>query len=124
MRKVKVKNLVTGRWVLTVKRDKDGNYQKCKARWVLRGFQDRQKDFQQTDSPTATRPGFRLTCQLAATKGWHIHHVDLKTAFLQGEEYDFKRDVICQIPPEAGLPAHMGARLKKPAYGMSDAPRR
>ena len=49
------------------KRDKDGNFLKCKARWVLRGFQDRQKDIQQTDSPAASRPGFRLAIQLAAS---------------------------------------------------------
>ncbi len=36
-------NYVTGRWVLTLKWDKDGNFIKCKARWVLRGFQDKQK---------------------------------------------------------------------------------
>ena len=48
----KIKNYVTGRWVLTIKRDKDGNFLKTKARWVLRGFQDRQKDSQQTDSPS------------------------------------------------------------------------
>ena len=40
MRKTKVRNFVAGRWVLTVKKDKDGNFQKCKARWVLKGFQD------------------------------------------------------------------------------------
>ena len=32
MNKNPVKNFVIGRWVLTVKRDKDGNFQKCKAR--------------------------------------------------------------------------------------------
>ena len=37
------RNLVSGRWVLTIKRDKDGKFLKCKARWVLRGFQDKQK---------------------------------------------------------------------------------
>ena len=29
-------NFVKGRWVLTVKRDKDGKFVKCKARWVLK----------------------------------------------------------------------------------------
>ena len=76
-----IKNYVTGRWVLTLKRDKDGNFLKGKARWVLRGFLDRQKDTQQTDS----RPDFRLAIQLAANKLWDLTHIDLKTAFLQGE---------------------------------------
>ena len=124
MRKHKPRNFVTGRWVLTIKRDKEGNFLKCKARWVLRGFLDKQRFQQQTDSPTATRPGIRLACQFAVNNNYDFGHVDLKTAFLQGEEYDWSRDVVCQLPPESGLPAHIGARLKKPAYGMNDAPRR
>eukprot|EP00435_Cladocopium_sp_Y103_P044081 s888_g12.t1 len=50
--------------------------------------------------------------------------MDLKTAFLQGEAYDETRDIICQIPPEYGYPPYIGARLKKPGYGLNDAPRR
>ena len=123
IRQFKPKNFVTGRWVLTVKRDRDGKFQKCKARWVLRGFQDRQ-NAQQTDSPTSTRPGLRLLCQNAASNGWSIRHIDLKTAFLQGESYAPDRDVVCQLPPEAGKPWYLAARLKKPAYGMNDAPRK
>ena len=120
IRKFKPKNFVTGRWALTVKRDRDGKFQKCKARWVLRGFQDRQKDAQQTDSPTSTRPGLRLLCQNAASNGWSIRHIDLKTAFLQGESCARDRDVVCQLPPEAGKPWYLAARLKKPAYGVND----
>ena len=46
MREVKCKHFVTGRWVLTVKIDKDGNFQNCKARGVLHGFLGKQKDEQ------------------------------------------------------------------------------
>ena len=38
LRKVKPKNHVTGRWVLTIKTDKQGNFLRAVARWVLRGF--------------------------------------------------------------------------------------
>ena len=124
IRKHKCKNYVTGRWVLTVKVDKFGKFLKTKARWVLRGFQDKQKMDQQTDSPTATRPGFRLCCQYAANTGNSMYHVDLKTAFLQGEPFDASRDVVCQLPPEANQPWYMAARLSKSAYGLNDAPRR
>ena len=31
MRTLKIQNFITGRWVLTVKRDKNGNFEKCKA---------------------------------------------------------------------------------------------
>ena len=64
-RKIQVRNWVTGGWVLTLKRDKDGNFLKTKARWVLRGFQDKQKNDQQTDSPAASRSGFRLVPLIA-----------------------------------------------------------
>ena len=124
MRKTKVRNFVAGRWVLTVKKDKDGNFQKCKARWVLKGFQDKQKNTQQTDSPAASRAGFRCATQLAANNNWDLFHMDLKTAFLQGEAYDETRDIICQIPPEYGYPPYIGACLKRPGYGLNDAPRR
>ena len=118
MRKLKIRNYVAGRWVLTIKKDKDGNFLKCKARWVLKGFQDSQ----QTDSPAASRSGFRCATQFAANCQWDLYHMDLKTAFLQGEAYDETRDIIFQIPSECGYPPHIGA--KKSAYGLNDAPRR
>ena len=37
LRKVKPKNCVTGRWVLTIKTDKQGNFLRAKASCVLRG---------------------------------------------------------------------------------------
>ena len=55
-------NFLTGRWVLTVKVDKNGYFSKFKARWVCRGFQDKFAWDQQTDSPTATRYGFPFGC--------------------------------------------------------------
>ena len=124
MRKLRIRNYVAGRWVLTIKKDKDGNFLKRKARWVLKGFQDRQKDTQQTGSPAASRSGFRCATQFAANCQWDLYHMDLKTAFLQGEAYDETRDIICQIPSECGYPPHIGAKMKKSAYGLNDAPRR
>ena len=83
-RKVKPRNYVTGRWVLTIKTETQGNFLEAKARWVLRGFQDKQKEYQQTDSPASTILGFRMSCQMAASKSWNIFNVDHKTAFFQG----------------------------------------
>ena len=61
---------------------------------------------------------FRHTCHFG------VYHIDLKTAFLQGESYDNDRDIVCALPPEKGYPPHIGARMKKPAYGLNDAPHR
>eukprot|EP00435_Cladocopium_sp_Y103_P064779 s194_g26.t1 len=104
-RRHKIDNYVTGRWVLTIKVDKDGQFKKFKARWVCRGFQDAQKYDLQTDSPTATRYGFRVASQHAASMYWDLLHLDLKTAFLQGETYDLDRRIIhVQLPTDIGLP--------------------
>ena len=125
LRKHKIDNYVTGRWVLTIKIDKDGNFKKFKARWVCRGLQDAQKRDLQTDSPTATRYGFRVACQHAASSFWDLLHIDLKTAFLQGELYDLARRVIhVQLPTDIGLPPYLVGLCTRSVYGLSDAPRR
>ena len=54
---------------------------------------------------------------MAASKSWSIFHIDVKTAFLQGQSCGVNRDVVCQLPPEAGHPPFIAASLKKPAYG-------
>ena len=49
-------------------------------------------------------------------------HMDLKTSFLQGEAMSRQEVYFCQIPPEMGYPPFTRARMKKPAYGLGDAP--
>eukprot|EP00439_Symbiodinium_sp_Y106_P027835 s9792_g3.t1 len=106
-------NFLTGRWVLTVKVDKNGYFSKFKARWVCRGFQDKFAWDQQTDSPTA------------ANHFWDLFHLDLKTAFLQGEHYNLSsRMVVVQLPQDIGLPTWMVGLCLRPVYGLNDAPRR
>ena len=124
-RRHKIDNYVTGRRVLTIKVDKDGQFKKFKARWVCRGFQDAQKYDLQTDSPTATRHGFRVASQHDASMYWDLLHLDLKTAFLQGEAYDFDRRVIhVQLPTDIGLPPYLVGLCTRSVYGLADAPRR
>ena len=65
-----------------------------------------------------------MSCQVAASTSWDLFHIDLKAAFLQGQSYDVNRDVVCQLPPVAGHPPCIAARLTKLAYVMNDAPRR
>ena len=51
LRKVKPRNYVTGRWVLTIMTDKQGNFFQGKGKMGIERFQDKQKEYQQTDSP-------------------------------------------------------------------------
>ena len=74
---------------------------------------------------TATRYGFRLVAQCAANHYWDLFHLDLKTAFLQGEHYNLSsRSVVVQLPPDIGLPPWMVGLCLRPVYGLNDAPRR
>ena len=118
-RRQKIDNYVTGRWVLTIKVDKDGQFKKFKkfkARWVCRGFQDAQKYDLQTDSPTATRYPFRVASQHAAPMYWDLLYLDLKT--LQGVTYDLDRRVIhLQLPTDIGLPPYLVGLCTRSVYG-------
>ena len=110
---------VCARVRVSVVTNKQGNFLKTKAR----GFQDEQTEYPQTDSLASIRPRFRMSCQMAASKSWKIFYNGLKTAFLQEQSKSVKRDVVCQLPPEAGHPPYIAARLQNPAFGMKDVSR-
>ena len=42
-------------------------------------------DFEEVFAPVARLETKRLLVNLAASNGWEIHHLDVKTAFLLGE---------------------------------------
>ena len=56
---------------------------------------------------------------------WDLLHLDLKTAFLQGETYELARRVIhVQLPTDIGLPPYLVGLCARSVYGLADAPRR
>ena len=119
-RKIQVRNWVTGRYVLTLKRDKDGNFLKSKA-GVFRI--SRRMVSRQTESCCIQEwfpPSNPSRCKQGLE---HLSH-GFEDSISPRKAYDQNRDIICQIPPEIGFPPHMGARMTKPAYGLNDAPRR
>jgi hypothetical protein len=77
-----------------------------------------------SNSPT-TRYGFRVASQHAAPMCWDLLHLNLKTAFLEGETYDLARRVIhVKLPTDVGLPPYLVGLCTRSVYGLADAPRR
>ena len=64
----------------------------------------------------------RLIIGLAASKGWKIHHLDVKTAFLHG---DLKEEVYVSQPQGFIVKGQEDKvyKLKKALYGLRQAPR-
>jgi hypothetical protein len=74
------------KWVFKVKKDPEGNIVKHKARLVAKGYAQREGvDFEEVFAPVARIETVRLIIALAAKSGWKVHHMDVKSAFLNGD---------------------------------------
>lgn len=114
---------ITLKWVFKLKRDGAGAIIKHKARLVARGFlQQEGVDFDDAFAPVARMESVRLLLALAAQEGWRVHHMDVKSAFLNG---DLKEEVYVHQPPGFAIPGQEGKvlRLRKALYGLRQAPR-
>lgn len=82
------------KWVFKVKRDPAGNIVKHKARLVVKGYaQVHGVDYDEVFAPVARMETVRLLLALAAQGEWEVLHMDVKSAFLNG---DLKEDVYVQ----------------------------
>lgn len=111
------------KWVFKVKKDSHGVIVKHKARLVAKGYVQRQGvDFDEVFAPVARMETVRLLTSLAAQDGWEVHHMDVKSAFLNGELVE---EVYVSQPPgfEIEGQEHKVLKLNKALYGLRQAPR-
>ncbi|GKB68904.1 ribonuclease H-like domain, reverse transcriptase, RNA-dependent DNA polymerase [Tanacetum coccineum] len=111
------------KWLFKIKRNADGSIMKYKARLVAKGYvQQPGIDFDEVFVPVARLETIRLLIALAAGKGWKIHHLDVKTAFLHGE---LKEEVYVVQPEGFEKPGEEKKvyKLTKYLYGLRQAPR-
>ena len=74
------------KWVYKNKYKADGSLHKHKVRFVTKGYAQREGvDYIETFAPTARWGTIRTLFYLAAQKGWHIHHMDVKATLLNGD---------------------------------------
>jgi hypothetical protein len=78
--------------------------------------------FDDTFTLVALMESVRLLFALAAQKGWRVHHMDVKSAFFNG---DLKEEIYVHQPPGFAIPGKEGnvLRLRKALYGLRQAPR-
>uniref|UniRef100_A0ACD5Z920 Uncharacterized protein n=1 Tax=Avena sativa TaxID=4498 RepID=A0ACD5Z920_AVESA len=111
------------KWVYKIKRDSTGKIAKYKARLVAKGYVQRQGiDFEEVFAPVARMETVKLILAVAAQLGWQAHHLDVKSAFLNGE---LQEEVyVCQPPGfEKKGQDNKVLKLNKALYGLRQAPR-
>jgi hypothetical protein len=71
---------------MQLKNNVEGVIVKHKARLVAKGYvQQAGIDFDEVFTPVAKLDSMRLLLALAVQEGWKEHHIDVKSAFLNGD---------------------------------------
>jgi hypothetical protein len=108
------------KWVFKLKKDETGEVIKHKARLVACGFVQQERiDFDDAFALVARMESVRLLA-LAAQEGWCVHHIDVKSAFLN----DDLKEVYVHQPLRFAIPSKEDKvfRLHKALYGLRQAP--
>jgi hypothetical protein len=101
----------------------DGSVDKYKAKLVAKGYSQKEGvDYEDTFSPVAKLNTIRLTIALATQHKWKVHHLDVKSAFLNG---DLKEEVYL-VQPVGFIKKgqeDLVCKLKKTLDGLKQAPK-
>ena len=92
----KDKSVVTSKWLYKIKHGADGSVENYKAKFVARGFSQKEGiEYDDIFAPVARYTTIRSIITLAATQGWSLHQMDVKTTFLRGS---IKEEVYVEQP--------------------------
>lgn len=115
------RKVISCKWVLKLKHKANGEVDKYKARLVARGFtQEKGFDYNETYSPTAKFTTFRVLMAIAVHSDYHIHHMDVKCAFLNGQ---LNEEIYMQQPEGFEDGTNRVCKLQKSIYGLKQASR-
>ena len=68
------KKVVGSRWIYKVKHAADESVEKYKARFVAKGFSQKEGiDYEETFAPVARYSSIRTIISLAVERGWRVH---------------------------------------------------
>ncbi|WVZ81141.1 hypothetical protein U9M48_028557, partial [Paspalum notatum var. saurae] len=116
-------NPIGTKWVFKNKWGEDGVVVRNKARLVAQGFcQKKEIDYEETFAPVARLEAIHILLAFAASKGFKLFQMDVKSAFLNRF---VEEEVYVRQPPGFEHPKFPNRvfKLQKALYGLKQAPR-
>ena len=109
------------KWIFKTKRDSNGKVETYKARLVAKGFTQKEGiDYKETFSPISMKDSFMTIMELVAHFDLELHHMDVKTTFLNGN-IDVSIYMVQSKNFVSRDPKSMVCKLKKFIYGLKQA---
>lgn len=119
-RPVKCKTL-KAKWVFALKRNQEGEIIRYKARFVAKGYNQREGiDFNETYAPVIRQSSLRFLMALAVQNDLKIDQMDVTTAYLHG---DLEEEIYIEQPEGFNDESNRVCRLKKSLYGLKQSGR-
>ncbi|KAJ9511986.1 hypothetical protein QJQ45_004425 [Haematococcus lacustris] len=119
-------SVLPGRWVLKRKLGSDSSIAKYKARWVVKGFRQRDGVDYSEDAifaPVVMHTTQRFIFALAVQRNWGLWQIDFKTAFLNSELTEADPLIYVEQPEGYEVGSGQVCQLLKTVYGLKQAPR-
>ena len=111
------------KWLYKLKKNRLGEIVKHKARLVVKGYRQRYRiDYDEKFFLVARFESIRILIALAAQECWCLHHLDVKSTFLNGEI----KEEIYESQPEGYMKEgkeEWVIKVNKALYGLKQAPR-
>ena len=111
------------KWIYKIKRNSTREITRYKARLVAKGYSKKRGiDYDEVFSPVARAEFIQIVIALAAQFKWNLHHLDVKSAFLNGK---IEEEIYVDQPAgfiKEGKEDYV-LKLKKALYGLKQAPR-
>jgi hypothetical protein len=111
------------KWVWNNKEGEKGEVVRNKSRVVAHGFSQKEGiDYEETIAPIACLEAIRILLTFSVAKGFKLHQMDVKSAFLNGV---LEEEVYVRQPPgfESEMYPHRLYKLRKVLYGLKQAAR-
>jgi hypothetical protein len=114
-------NLVSTKWVFTIKTNPDGSLERYKARLVARGFsQVHGEDYTETFAPTVRTDTLRIFLAMVAANDLEYRQYDVKNAFT---ESSLKERIYLAPPKGVAVTPGLSLRVLRSLYGLKQSAR-